>query len=83
MADHSSILARKIPRREARASYSPRGSRESDMTAVTERTCTNALKGTNLNWIVMDFSQTHTDLRPHPHQAIDLPQGDSLRPLPS
>ena len=49
MADHSSVLAGKIPWREAPASYSPRGSTESDMTEVTEHTGTYTLKCSNLS----------------------------------
>ena len=57
MADHSSILARKIPWREEPASYSPRGSRESDMPEGTEHTYT--LKCTILTDRDGLFTDTH------------------------
>ena len=48
MADHSSVLARKIPWREAPASYSPWGSTESDMTEVTEHTGTHTYQSAQI-----------------------------------
>ena len=79
MADHSSILARKIPWREEPASYSPRGSRESDMPEGTEHTyrlkCTIFTDRDGL------FIDTHKRVPP-PTSSYRTSPRDSLRPFP-